>query len=158
MLPFCMQFSLKLIGDVCPSYVEYKLCTVKCTICFKKTSKLILALILLGNHTGQWWLDAGPLYSENSSSCRWLMFPEKPPGVNYKFKKWKGGETFDVWPSFPHIFLSHPRTPNPPILASKHRKCWILKDIFTQVRKIWKWQAMWSVKCGVLPLLLAQLC
>lgn len=40
MLPLCMQFSLKIMGAVCPSYVEYKLLTVKCTICFEKTPKI----------------------------------------------------------------------------------------------------------------------
>lgn len=40
MLPPCMQFSLKLMGAACPSDVEHKLWTVKCTVCFRKTPKI----------------------------------------------------------------------------------------------------------------------
>lgn len=111
----------------------------------KKHQKLILILVLLGSHTGQWWLDTGlellfhtvriPAHadglcvlknlpelitsSENEKEEKPLMFEFLSP-------------TFLCPTQGPQILL---------FLYQKPRKCCILKAIFTQVRKLQKWQA-----------------
>lgn len=143
------------MGAVCPSCGEYKLGTLKCTICFPIRKTSTQKTIGISFHpagkprlTGHWWLDTGPeiFIQWELLLVQWLTRLSKTWMASISWKTSKvcyssEKEETNLWhvtSFFLPICISCPRISNPPILAPNPRKLCMPKAIFTPLGKIKK--------------------